>query len=164
MTKARGHVDKTVYFGFAADCRTRVDPPVLDAYFGNLIGGVLCEASGAELGGTDGLVTASKVIHAGIRALDGHVVKGLREFVRKVFELINERILTIAGSPRLGVYKTDFGWGPPKKVEVVSIEDSGAMSLDDSRNGDSGLEIGMVGPEPELENFKCFYKAGLESL
>lgn len=158
FTKARGHEDRAVYFGFAADCRTRVEPPVPDAYFGNLLSGVFCEAGGAEIGGADGLATASKVIHAGIQTLNqGGPVKGLRNIFGKYAELSGHVMLSVAGSPRLRVYEANFGCGPPKKVEVLSIEESGAFSLAESREGAGGLEIGIAGPVLEVERFGHFF-------
>lgn len=40
------------------------------------------------------------------------------------------------GSPKFEVYSTNFGCGKPKKVEMVSIDRIGAISISDSRNGD----------------------------
>ncbi|KAM0063115.1 putative anthocyanin 6''-O-malonyltransferase [Helianthus debilis subsp. tardiflorus] len=34
------HDDEVVQLGFAIDCRSRMDPPILAAYFGNFLGGV----------------------------------------------------------------------------------------------------------------------------
>ncbi|KAI9082922.1 hypothetical protein K1719_035065 [Acacia pycnantha] len=39
------------------------------------------------------------------------------------------RIFSAAGSPRFEVYNSDFGWGRPKKVEIVPIDNTGAFSL-----------------------------------
>lgn len=162
LTKARGDHYRTVYMSFAGDCRRRLDPPMPAAYFGNCIGGVYCEASGAELvEETKGIVAASKAIQSGIKGLESRPVVGLREMVHKFVKLVHERVLSIAGSPRLGVYEIDFGWGVPKKVEVNSIEGHGAMSLAESRDGDGGIEIGMVGPKSEMEKFGCFFKEDL---
>lgn len=165
LTKARGDDDRIVYLGFAADCRTRIDPPVPSAYFGNCIGVVSCEASGPDLVRPDGLIVAAKTVQAGIRALEGRVVVGLRETIRKYSksDVRGLRVLSIAGSPRLAVYGIDFGWGSPKKVEVISIEEGEAMSLAESRDGDGGLEIGMVGPAAEMERFGCLLKTSLDS-
>lgn len=162
LTKARGDHYRTVYMSFAGDCRRRLDPPMPAAYFGNCIGGVYCEASGAELvEDMKGIIAASKALRSGIEGLQSRPVVGLREMVHKFVKLVNERVLSIAGSPRLGVYEIDFGWGVPKKVEVKSIEGNGAMSLAESRDGEGGIEIGMVGPKSEIENFGIFFKEDL---
>ncbi|KAK9117685.1 hypothetical protein Sjap_016632 [Stephania japonica] len=63
--------------------------------------------------------------------------------VRSVFGS-GAKVLSVAGLPKFKVYETDFGWGRPKKVEVVSIEDSGAISLSESRDDDingGGVEV-----------------------
>ncbi|WJX78804.1 agmatine N(4)-coumaroyltransferase [Trifolium repens] len=45
-----------------------------------------------------------------------------------------------AGSPKFEVYSTDFGCGKPKKVEIASIDRTGAFCISDCRNGD-GVEM-----------------------
>lgn len=159
LIEACEEADETVYFSFVGDCRARIDPPLSDAYFGNCISGVLCEARRAELTGLDGLVTASNIIHQGIQALEGRAVVGMREVAHKYIKLLGKRVPSVAGSPYLQVYDTDFGWGSPMKTDLISIEGSGAISLVESRVGDGGLEIGMAGPLSELERFGNIFKA-----
>ncbi|KAK9085090.1 hypothetical protein Sjap_025501 [Stephania japonica] len=52
--------------------------------------------------------------------------------------------VAVAWSPMFKVYETDFGRGMPK-FEVVSVEDSGAISLCESRDDENGgVEVGIV--------------------
>ncbi|KAG7010981.1 Phenolic glucoside malonyltransferase 1, partial [Cucurbita argyrosperma subsp. argyrosperma] len=46
-----------------------------------------------------------------------------------------DKFVLVAGSPRLGVYDIDFGWGRSKKVELASISPNGVFSMAESRNG-----------------------------
>lgn len=60
---------------------------------GNLIGGVLCEASGAELSGTDGAGLGFGGYSCGCSSLKRRrVVKGPRNFTGNVVKLVNEWI------------------------------------------------------------------------
>ncbi|XXG39035.1 hypothetical protein AAC387_Pa01g0100 [Persea americana] len=71
-------------------------------------------------------------------------------------------LLSVAGSPRLQVHDVDFGFGRPRKVEVISIEESGAMSLAESReDGGRGIEVGLALPESEMERVTYLFKEGL---
>ncbi|PQQ10726.1 phenolic glucoside malonyltransferase 1-like isoform X1 [Prunus yedoensis var. nudiflora] len=71
----------------------------------------------------------------------------------------------VAGSPRFGIYDTDFGWGRPSKVEVVSIEETGAMSLAESRDGIPGdVEVGLVLEKHHMQAFASLFAKGLQDL
>ncbi|GAU29172.1 hypothetical protein TSUD_275910 [Trifolium subterraneum] len=74
------------------------------------------------------------------------------------------RLFSIAGSPRFEVYSFDFGWGKPKKVDVTSIDKTGAFSLSESRNNDGGVEIGLALNKQQMEEFAQVFVQGLESL
>ncbi|GMP28668.1 hypothetical protein CsSME_00004123 [Camellia sinensis var. sinensis] len=74
-----------------------------------------------------------------------------------------DRVFSIAGSPRFELYKTDFGWGRPRKVEITSIDKNGAFSLSESRDGDGGLQIGIMLKKHEIEAFASLFASGLEA-
>ncbi|RWR93063.1 LOW QUALITY PROTEIN: coumaroyl-CoA:anthocyanidin 3-O-glucoside-6''-O-coumaroyltransferase 1-like protein [Cinnamomum micranthum f. kanehirae] len=153
--KARRYVeDRTVYFSFAVDCRTRVDQPIPDLYFGNCIAGVFANASGRDLGGKDGLATASEAISGAVEGLREGVLKGADKWIPSYAALANERIVTVAGSPRFRVYDTDFG---PRKTEVVSIDRTGATYIGNCRDEEGGMEIGLVIPTSEMSAFSSFF-------
>jgi hypothetical protein len=73
-------------------------------------------------------------------------------------------VVGIAGSPRFELYNTDFGWGRPRKVEMISIDRTGAICLSDSRDGGGGIEIGLVLKKQEMEVFASLFSRGLEAL
>ncbi|KAJ8625780.1 hypothetical protein MRB53_034310 [Persea americana] len=163
LIKARGYVeDRTVYFSFAVDCRTRVDPPIPDLYFGNCIAGVFTNASGRDLGGQDGLATASEAISGAVEGLREGALKGADKWIPSYAALANERMVTVAGSPRFRVYDMDFGWGRPRKTEVVSIDRTGAIYIGDCRDEEGGMEIGLVIPTSEMSAFSSFFNDGLK--
>ena len=61
-------------------------------------------------------------------------------------------VLTVAGSPRLGMYQVDFGWGRPRKVEVISIEKTSALSMAEGGEDGRGVEIGIALPSHLMES------------
>ena len=65
-------------------------------------------------------------------------------------------------SNRFDVYKTDFGWGRPKKVDMLSVDGLRAMGLADSRDGDGGVEIGLALKKHHMEAFASLLAQGLD--
>uniref|UniRef100_A0A2P2IPF3 Uncharacterized protein n=1 Tax=Rhizophora mucronata TaxID=61149 RepID=A0A2P2IPF3_RHIMU len=101
--------DMKVYFGFTADCRTRLDPPVPANYFGNCVSAHLDCIESETLMVENGTTIAAEMI--------GQVNKGLEKAdVEKVTETLGEMktsvgapvMVSIVGSPRFKVYETDF--------------------------------------------------------
>ena len=74
------------------------------------------------------------------------------------------RIAGIAGSPRFELYNTDFGWGKPTKVEMISMDKTGAIRVSESRDDARGIEIGLVLKKHEMEVFASVFAKGLEVL
>uniref|UniRef100_A0A453QYV5 Anthocyanin acyltransferase n=1 Tax=Aegilops tauschii subsp. strangulata TaxID=200361 RepID=A0A453QYV5_AEGTS len=151
-------------FGFVTGCKPRATPPVPGNYFGNCLG--LCRVGKEEEAKPSGgltAATASAAIWLAIEGLaeQGRVFRDARGWVRLVREYASARAVTVAGSPKLGVYAaTDLGapWGRPRKVEIVSVERTGALALAESgRDGDGGIEVGLALPRGEMEAFRAFY-------
>ena len=95
-------------------------------------------------------------------AEEGQAFRDARGWVRSVREYASARAVTVAGSPKLRMYAAaDFGgaWGRPKKVEIASVERTGALALAESgRDGDGGgIEVGLALPRAEMEAFRTFY-------
>ncbi|KAG9451150.1 hypothetical protein H6P81_011115 [Aristolochia fimbriata] len=163
MLTTDGGPPPAFHFCFAVDCRPRLDPPVPGSYFGNCIGSTQIEASYAELAGEDGLLVATELIQAAIRRLDKGLLGEIDYAFRESVEVHKYRALSVAGTPRFGVYETDFGWGRPRKVEIVSIDLNEAISLAESRDQQGGIEIGVVGPQDEILRFALFFQKGLRA-
>ncbi|GMI98237.1 hypothetical protein like AT3G29635 [Hibiscus trionum] len=129
LVKARGgDGDRTVPLAFAADCRPRLDPPVPENYFGNCNTGL------------------------------GDFYKA-RDFMdlENGFAFAAEKVISVAGSPRFNLYGTDFGWGRPWKVVVVSIDENEAISMAESRDGSRGIEVGLSLKKNEMERFLSMF-------
>uniref|UniRef100_A0A7N2KWV7 Uncharacterized protein n=1 Tax=Quercus lobata TaxID=97700 RepID=A0A7N2KWV7_QUELO len=58
----------------------------------------------------------------------------------------------------------DFGWGKPTKVEMISIDKTGAIRVSETRDGAGGIEIGMVLNKHVMEEFASVFAKGLEIL
>ncbi|KAK9285951.1 hypothetical protein L1049_025153 [Liquidambar formosana] len=104
-------------------------------YFGNCLALCFVSAKRAELVGENGVFAAAKAIGRKVKELESGVLRGAEKWMSKWKELGEEgRLVSVAGSPKLLVYDTDFGWGRPKKSEVVHVEVSGTFSLAECRD------------------------------
>ncbi|KAL5992247.1 hypothetical protein ACLOJK_013163 [Asimina triloba] len=153
------------YFMFAADCRSRMDPPLSALYFGNCISICFAEARRSDLVSDRGLLSATKALRRGIQGLDEEgLMKGIESCIPRFVEQTARRVVSVAGSPQFRVYDIDFGWGRPKKTEVTSIDTTGAIYIGDSRNeeGGSGIEFGLSLPEHEMASFARLFQEGFQ--
>ncbi|XP_077213993.1 malonyl-coenzyme:anthocyanin 5-O-glucoside-6'''-O-malonyltransferase-like [Tasmannia lanceolata] len=152
--------DKTVHVAFPVDCRTRLDPPLPSAFFGNCIGGCHAELKASELGGENGLVVGSDAIQKAMWGMKEEVLKDAELWISKFLSFSGDFVLTVADSPRFHNYETDFGWGEPMKIEVISIEGMCAMSLTETRDEEGGLEVGLALPKQEQVDLASIFEEG----
>ncbi|XP_058187683.1 phenolic glucoside malonyltransferase 1-like [Rhododendron vialii] len=163
LIKTRKLTTEKVHLGFMVDCRARLEPPIPSTYFGNCVTGCFIDADTNKCMEEDGVAIAAWAIGEAVGGLDDGVLKGAKELIPNYLSRLKEGgLVTIAGSPRFELYKTDFGWGRPSKVEMVSIDKSGAFYLSDSRDGNGGIEIGVVLKKHETEAFASLFASGLE--
>ncbi|KAJ0098604.1 hypothetical protein Patl1_21764 [Pistacia atlantica] len=159
LVKTRGEEgDRKVNFLFPVDYRNRMDPRLPANYFGNCVfpGQAIIKAS--DFMEENGVVIITEKISNMIRDIEE---KGVYEGAEKNLENLmtveaGAQTLSIAGSIRFNVYGVDFGWGRPKKVEIVSVDRTGAIALAESGDG-NGIEIGVVLNENEMETFKSLF-------
>ncbi|CAN6252779.1 unnamed protein product [Urochloa humidicola] len=150
---------------FSVECRRRLAPPIPQEYLGNCLRPCFVEVGLDDLVGADGVVAAAAAIGASVRALDDGVLAGAGGWFHKILSLVPERPMSVGGSPRYGVYETDFGLGLPSKVELVSIDKTpGTVSLAEGRDAQAGIEIGVVLPEADMARFSSCFTDGLEQL
>ncbi|MQM20618.1 hypothetical protein Taro_053641 [Colocasia esculenta] len=158
-------VGDAAYLAFAVDCRSRLMPPLPSSYFGNCLGFCFVEARRRDLLSDQGGVgRAAEAVARSVGGLgkDGQVLQDAEEWIPKGLAWLPGRPLSVAGSPRFGVYGTDFGWGRPAKVEVLGIEKTGAISLAESKHGDGGIEVGVALRSGEMAKFSSLFAAGLK--
>ncbi|XVF22971.1 hypothetical protein REPUB_Repub12eG0217000 [Reevesia pubescens] len=152
------------YFGFNAGGLTRLDYPVSTTYFGNCIGFARSMAIQVELCGEDGIVVAANAIGNRVKELDEAFLEGAENWISdwEVFYGSEPHVMA-AGSPKLDIYETDFGWGRPQKIEEISIDNDNAISLTQSRDMKGGIEVGLALPKAKMDAFASFFTQGLRS-
>ncbi|KAL5211228.1 hypothetical protein ABZP36_022075 [Zizania latifolia] len=150
---------------FSVECRRRLAPPVPQEYLGNCLRPCFVEVDMGDLLGPDGVVTAAKGIGSAIKGLDDGVLDGADGWFHKIMSMVPHRPMSVGGSPRYGVYDTDFGLGRPRKVELVSIDKTpGTVSMAEGRDGQGGIEIGVALPEAEMAQFTSCFSDGSKQL
>ncbi|KAK7324751.1 hypothetical protein VNO77_28565 [Canavalia gladiata] len=155
--------DEQFHFGFAADCRDRLEYPVPETYFGNCLMICHAEVKRKDLNGEGTFVNAVKAIQRAVSIVNNDPFEGAekwREKFRKMFA--SESTVLVNGSPKFNVYDTDFGFGRPTKVEMV--HSFKCISLAENGNKDGGVEVGLVFRSSEFEYFSSVIQQGLEGL
>ncbi|XP_038680989.1 phenolic glucoside malonyltransferase 1-like [Tripterygium wilfordii] len=153
---------KKDFFGFMADVRTRMEPPVPVNYFGNCVASFSTSFEAKDMVGEDGVVLIAKRISEMIKGMERGVLEETKGAPEK-FSAIEPGTPTVgvAGSPRFEVYEADSGWGRPKKVEITSVHKTGAFSLAESRAGSGGIEVGLALREEGMDVFAASFADGL---
>ncbi|PRQ53362.1 putative isoflavone-7-O-beta-glucoside 6''-O-malonyltransferase [Rosa chinensis] len=160
LSQGRGNQRWKTVLIFSVDCRSRLDPPIPETYFRNRIEGRVAVAETEGLLGEDGLFVAVNAITEALRSLDDGIFNGAENWVSKFLDFsLYKRIYSIAGSQWFGVYNTDFRWGKPKKVELVSIDKTEAVSLSDSKNGGGAVEVGLALKKQYMETFVSLFRS-----
>uniref|UniRef100_A0ACD5TYI7 Uncharacterized protein n=1 Tax=Avena sativa TaxID=4498 RepID=A0ACD5TYI7_AVESA len=124
--------EEDTYLMFHADLRARLDPPVSDAYLGNCVRPCVARcADAAEIAGEDGILHAARAVQAAVAEMAAAPLTGTDESgFDTVRQLPFSRVANVAASPRYKAYEaTDFGFGMPARVEMVSMNHDGEMML-----------------------------------
>ena len=168
LVKARDvEANTTVRFVITTDCRSRLDPPIPANYFGNCTGGEFGEAKASDFMQENGVAFVAHKLSDLIKGIKRGAVLGSEdEFLNGMAKMREAQQLkiSVAGSNRFDVYGSDFGWGRPEKVEVVSIDTTGAISLAETRDGCGGFEIGVVLEKQQMEVFASLFVDALKDL
>ncbi|KAE9590320.1 hypothetical protein Lal_00028073 [Lupinus albus] len=163
LVKVEEPKDERVAFIFSVDCRSRLDLPILQTYFGNCVFPQLVVVETKKLVKNDGFFVALEGIIDALNKLEDGVLNEGENWMSKIQSSLSDRLFSTAGSPRFEVYGIDFGWGRPKKVDVTSIDKTGAFSLSESKNNDGGVEIGLALNKVEMKAFVALFHQQLES-
>lgn len=160
VSRARGAKpeDITVYTVFA-DCRKRVDPPMPENYFGNLIQAIFT-------GTAVGLLLANppefgaSVIQKAIEAHDSKVIENRNkewESAPKIFEFkdAGPNCVAVGSSPRFRVYDVDFGWGKPVSVRSGSNNKfDGMVYLYQGKSGGGSIDVEITLEAKTMKNLE----------
>lgn len=153
------------HFLFLADCRERLKLPA--TYFGNCLEPRFVAAKKSELLEENEIAVAAMAIGREVMELNKFgPLKGAEKWLSKAEEIFKSggHFITIAASPKLGVYEIDFGWGRPRKTEVAHIGSFGSISMAESREEEGGVEFGLALAQHELDSFEDVFEQGLLKL
>ncbi|CAO2187166.1 unnamed protein product [Urochloa humidicola] len=143
------------YLVFLADLRTRLNPPVADGYLGNCIKGCLATADAGDLTGERGILAACRAVQAAVAEMEAAPLGGTERWIQKMMTLPFQRLCNVAASPRFRVYEaSDFGFGRPARVELVSMNHDGEMVLVGGR-GEGEVQVSVSLDPARMEVFKA---------
>ncbi|KAL4279009.1 hypothetical protein GQ457_03G013610 [Hibiscus cannabinus] len=160
VTRARNlkPEDYTVFTVFA-DCRKRVDPPMPESYFGNLIQAIFT-VTAAGLLVANSLDFGASAIQKAIEAHDGKAIEARNkewEADPKIFEFKDAGIncVAVGSSPRFKVYDVDFGWGKPEGVRSGSNNRfDGMVYLYQGKSGGRSIDVEITLEAAAMEHLE----------
>ena len=112
----------------------------------------------------EAFVIIAKSIDSKIKEMsEKGIFHGADSVFSKHASLAKERveILGVAGSNRFGVYGSDFGWGKPAKVEITSVDRALTIGLAESKDGNGGVEVGLVLNKHVMDLFATLFRHGV---
>ncbi|KAH6777581.1 hypothetical protein C2S52_006954 [Perilla frutescens var. hirtella] len=147
---------KTYIVNQAVNLRTRVDPPLSEYHFGNLIW-----ASIARLAADDDDVEVINKFREAMKAVisAGYDVAKLKELnlmkemmgqARKG-ELVSLSFTSYCG---FAVYEVDFGWGKPDWVGLPGLPYKNFVIFKDTKGGDDGIEAMVHLRKRDMQKFE----------
>ncbi|KAK7295520.1 hypothetical protein RJT34_18429 [Clitoria ternatea] len=147
--------DESYILAFMADCRNRPEFSIPLEYFGNCLVCGNAEVKRSKLVGENGILEAAIAIGSKVRELQCETFKGAETLMSNFteFATLGQHMTIIAGSTKLEVYETDFGWGKPKRSEVVHLDYSGSLSLSDCRDKQGRIEVGLALERIQMNKF-----------
>ncbi|XP_050226616.1 phenolic glucoside malonyltransferase 1-like [Mercurialis annua] len=171
MVKARGgDGNRKVGIVFPADCRSRLDPPVPQNYFGNCIFLYETISEAKDFMQENGVAVIAKKIYEMTERLKKGVFREARKSLVQLGNTERDvQQIYLLGSPRIMFYELDFGWGIPEKAtieainweSICGISNINGFSMIGDRNGNGGVEVGVSLLRHEMEAFSSFFANGL---
>ncbi|KAK1426231.1 hypothetical protein QVD17_14900 [Tagetes erecta] len=162
---AQSRDDERQAFVIPINCRTRMEPPVPEDYFGNCIWSCLLVANTSVLRGSEGFVAAAKLIgenlHKMLSDKDGIMKAILVWKDLSIHKSIPSTIIAVGGTPKVKLYEMDFGWGKPKKIERVAIDYGASISIEAGKECDQDLEFGVCLKPTQMHHFQRVFNLGL---
>ncbi|CAN6191304.1 unnamed protein product [Urochloa humidicola] len=118
--------DDACYLLVPADLRRRLGalaPTVDESYFGNCVAPCFARANAGDLRDERaGLARAAAAIGDAVRARLQDPLGGAEQWLERFLQAaLRGRLTHMGSSNRFMAYETDFGWGKPSRVELVSL-------------------------------------------
>ncbi|KAF7847898.1 hypothetical protein BT93_L2474 [Corymbia citriodora subsp. variegata] len=162
--QSKSDKDELRHFCFLADCRGRLEYSIPSTYFGNCLSICFLSEKKNTLLSKSGLSHAAMVIVRRVTEIEtGGALRELEGWMRGLNITDITNLVTVAVSPRLKAYDTDFGWGRLRKSSLVHIDQSGSISLMENKDEDGGVEIGLALTRICMEKFISLFEKGLKS-
>nr|GEY19533.1 BAHD acyltransferase DCR [Tanacetum cinerariifolium] len=150
--------DYTVYTVFA-DCRKRVDPPMPESYFGNLIQAIFTVTAAGLLQANPPEFAAGMIQ----KAIDMHDAKAIEARNKEwesnpiIFQFKDAGVncVAVGSSPRFKVYDVDFGFGKPESVRSGSNNRfDGMVYLYQGKDGGRSIDVEISLEASAMENLE----------
>ncbi|XP_021726693.1 BAHD acyltransferase DCR-like [Chenopodium quinoa] len=160
VTKARElKPEEPTVFTIFADCRKRVDPPMPESYFGNLIQAIFTGTAAGLLLGHPPEFSAG-MVKAAIGAHDNAAIdKRCKEWEDKpiIFQYKDAGMncVAVGSSPRFKVYDVDFGFGKPERVRSgANNRFDGMVYLYPEKDGGKGIDVEISLETKAMDNLE----------
>jgi hypothetical protein len=153
--------DDEVYLFFFADCRARLDPPPGDGYFGTCISGCLARAAAGDLLGEGGVGVAAAAVAEEVRRAAEDPLAGW-DWMTTLEQVDMDRLMNLAGSTRFPAYEAaDFGWGPPGRTELVTMNHDGQVVLVAGKGGAGagGVQASVSLHPAHMDAYKSHFRS-----
>ncbi|XP_059667110.1 BAHD acyltransferase DCR [Cornus florida] len=165
VTRARQlKPEEITVFTVFADCRKRVDPPMPENYFGNLIQAIFTGTAAGLLSAHPPEFGANLIQ----KSIEMHDSKAINERNKdwesnpKIFAYkdAGTNCVAVGSSPRFKVYEVDFGWGKPESVRSgTNNRFDGMVYLYPGKSGGRSIDVEIsleAGAMEKLEKDKEF--------
>ncbi|KAL5582727.1 hypothetical protein UlMin_015169 [Ulmus minor] len=162
-----GDEDGLCNFAITANNRNLLENLIPNTYFGNCLRIALVTMKKRDLLGANGIAYAAKAIGKEVWELKNTLLEP-EKFFQDLKEASRNQTMMVAGSPKFGLYETDFGWGRPKMMDFVRIGGStwmnNVISLCDMRDDKYGIQVSLVESRAKLEHFKALLEESLRMI
>ncbi|TVU12662.1 hypothetical protein EJB05_46313, partial [Eragrostis curvula] len=141
------------YYLVPVDLRRRLVPPVDERYFGNCVAPCFARATVRDLCDDGaGLARAAAAVRDAVRAAtEGDPLRGVDGWLETFAAVPTERFTRTGSSHRFMAYDTDFGWGAPSRVELMSVFVRELVLLLGAENG--GVQVTIALDHAQMEGF-----------
>ncbi|GJN39554.1 hypothetical protein PR202_gb28679 [Eleusine coracana subsp. coracana] len=152
-----------VHLFFFADCRSRLSPPPGDGYFGTCISGCLATLRAEDILLGDGVAHAAAAVAAEVRRAEEEPAAGWEWMETVTTRADMDRLVNVAGSTRFPAYQaTDFGWGPPARTELVTMNHDGQVVLVAGKDGGGGVQASVSLHPAHMDAYKAHFLSYLQ--